>query len=151
MCIRDRLNADVSLNGRMSSIEKEQYEKFNAQGLIELFDFLYKSKDLNEDVNVKDLTFRFSPQNLSLEKMNATMGKSDFSMNGKIDNYLGYLFGNDKKDQLLKGVFAFNSNNLDLDQLMGVSAAPAAANPASAEPAPVDPNAEPLLLSLIHI
>lgn len=143
---KGKLNADVSLNGRMSSIEKEQYEKFNAQGLIELFDFLYKSKDLNEDVNVKDLTFRFSPQNLSLEKMNATMGKSDFSMNGKIDNYLGYLFGNDKKDQLLKGVFAFNSNNLDLDQLMGVSAAPAAANPASAEPAPVDPNAEPLLI-----
>ncbi len=143
---KGKLNADVSLNGRMSSIEKEQYEKFNAQGLIELFDFLYKSKDLNEEVNVKDLTFRFSPQNLSLEKMNATMGKSDFSMNGKIDNYLGYLFGHNKEDQLLKGVFAFNSNNLDLDQLMGVSNAPAAANPASAEPAPVDPNAEPLLI-----
>lgn len=144
---KGKLNADVSLNGRMSSIENEQYEKFNAQGLIELFDFLYKSKDLNEDVNVKDLTFRFSPQNLSLEKMNATMGKSDFSMNGKIDNYLGYLFGNEKKDQLLKGVFAFNSNNLDLDQLMGVStstATPSATT--SAEPAPVDPNAEPLLI-----
>ena len=143
---KGKLNADVSLNGRMSSIYAEQYEKFDAKGLIELFDFLYKSKDLNEDVNVKDLTFRFSPQNLSLEKMNATMGKSDFSMNGTIDNYLGYLFGNKKEDQLLKGVFAFNSNNLDLDQLMGVSNAPAAANPASAEPAPVDPNAEPLLI-----
>lgn len=142
---KGKLNADVSLNGRMSSIEKEQYEKFNAQGLIELFDFLYKSKDLNEDVNVKDLTFRFSPQNLSLEKMNATMGKSDFSMNGTIDNYLGYLFGHNKEDQLLKGVFAFNSNNLDLDQLMGVPNAPAT-TATSPEPAPVDPNAEPLLI-----
>lgn len=142
---KGKLNADVSLNGRMSSIENEQYEKFNAKGLIELFDFLYKSKDLNEDVNVKDLTFRFSPQNLSLEKMNATMGKSDFSMNGTIDNYLGYLFGHNKEDQLLKGVFNFNSNNLDLDQIMGVSNAPAA-NTASATPAPVDPNAEPLLI-----
>lgn len=142
---KGKLNADVALNGRMSSIENEQYEKFDAKGLIELFDFLYKSKDLNEDVNVKDLTFRFSPQNLSLEKMNATMGKSDFAMNGKIDNYLGYLFGNDKKDQLLKGAFNFSSNNLDLDQLMGVSGAPVTAT-ASAEPAPVDPNAEPLLI-----
>lgn len=142
---KGKLNADVSLNGRMSSIENEQYEKFNAKGLIELFDFLYKSKDLNEDVNVKDLTFRFSPQNLSLEKMNATMGKSDFSMNGTIDNYLGYLFGHNKEDQLLKGVFNFNSNNLDLDQIMGVSNVPAA-NTASATPAPVDPNAEPLLI-----
>ncbi|MGV3612681.1 MAG: AsmA-like C-terminal region-containing protein [Fluviicola sp.] len=142
---KGKLNADVSLNGKMSSIENEQYEKFDAKGLIELFDFLYKSKDMNEDVNVKDLTFRFSPQNLSLEKMNATMGKSDFAMNGKIDNYLGYLFGNEKKDQLLKGAFNFNSNNLDLDQLMGVSGAPVTAT-ASAEPAPVDPNAEPLLI-----
>ncbi|MDF3029355.1 MAG: AsmA family protein [Fluviicola sp.] len=143
---KGKLNADVALNGRMSSIESGQYEKFNAKGLIELFDFLYKSKDLNEDVNVKDLTFRFSPQNLSLEKMNATMGRSDFSMNGTIDNYLGYLFGHNKEDQLLKGVFAFNSNNLDLDQIMGVSASSTASAAPTAEPAPVDPNAEPLLI-----
>ncbi|WP_294673849.1 AsmA-like C-terminal region-containing protein [uncultured Fluviicola sp.] len=144
---KGKLNADVALNGRMSAIETEQYEKFDAKGLIELFDFLYKSKDLNEDVNVKDLTFRFSPQNLSLEKMHASMGKSDFAMDGKIDNYLGYLFGNNEKDQLLKGAFNFNSNNLDLDQLMGVSGTSApAANPESAQPAPVDPNAEPLLI-----
>jgi len=144
---KGKLNADVALNGRMSSIETEQYEKFDAKGLIELFDFLYKSKDLNEDVNVKDLTFRFSPQNLTLEKMHASMGKSDFAMDGKIDNYLGYLFGNNKEDQLLKGAFNFNSNNLDLDQYMGVSATSTpVANTASAEPAPADPNAEPLLI-----
>ncbi len=144
---KGKLNADVALNGRMSAIETEQYEKFDAKGLIELFDFLYKSKDLNEDVNVKDLTFRFSPQNLTLEKMHANMGKSDFALDGKIDNYLGYLFGNNKEDQLLKGAFNFNSNNLDLDQLMGVSGtSTASSNTASAEPAPADPNAEPLLI-----
>ncbi|MDR0803400.1 AsmA-like C-terminal region-containing protein [Fluviicola sp.] len=140
-----KLNADVTLNGRMSAIETEQYQKFNALGVIELFDFLYKSKDLNDDVNVKDLTFRFSPQNLSLEKMNATMGKSDFAINGKIDNYLGYLFGNKKEDQLLKGIFNFSSNNIDLDQIMGISTS--TTNTAtSAEPAPADPNAEPILI-----
>lgn len=143
---KGKLNADVALNGRMSSIETEQYEKFDAKGLIELFDFLYKSKDLNEDVNVKDLTFRFSPQNLSLEKMHASMGKSDFAMDGKIDNYLGYLFGNNKEDQLLKGAFNFNSTNMDLDQLMGVSPASTTASSAASEPAPADPNAEPLLI-----
>ena len=144
---KGKLNADVALNGRMSAIETEQYEKFDAKGLIELFDFLYKSKDLNEDVNVKDLTFRFSPQNLTLEKMHANMGKSDFALDGKIDNYLGYLFGNNKEDQLLKGAFNFNSNNLDLDQLMGVSGtSTTSSNTASAEPAPADPNAEPLLI-----
>jgi hypothetical protein len=142
---KGKLNADVKLNGRMSAIEQERYQDFNAQGLVQLFDLLYKSPDLNEDVNIKDMSLRFSPQNLTLEKLDATMGKSDFAMNGKIDNYLGYVFGTSDKDNLLKGDFTFNSKNMDLDQLMGVVPTSAEAT-ASAEPAPVDPNTEPLLI-----
>lgn len=139
-----KLNADLALNGRMSYIEKEEYEKFKADGVLELFDFLYKSPDLNEDVNVKDMTFRFSPKNLSLEKLNATMGKSDFAMNGTIDNYLGYIF----RDELLKGKFAFNSNNLDIDQLMGVAGTSSDASKSTeTTSAPAsDANAEPILI-----
>lgn len=141
-----KLNADVSLNGRMSAIENEHYEQFDAKGLVQLFDILYKSPDLNEAVNVKDMTLRFSPQNLSLEQLDATMGKSDFAMNGTIDNYLGYVFGTDDKDNLLRGNFAFNSKNMDLDELMGVSPTSTASTPETTEPAPADPNAEPLLI-----
>ena len=114
--------ADVALNGNMSSIDNERYEEFNAKGLVQLFDILYKSPDLNEDVEVKDMSLRFSPKNLSLEQLDAKMGKSDFNMNGTIDNYLGYFLGATKnnKDTLLRGNFNFNSTNMDLDQLMGV-------------------------------
>jgi hypothetical protein len=85
-----KLNADVVLNGRMSAIEKENYEAFQAKGIVELFGMNYKSADLNEQVAIEKMTLRFSPKNLSLEKMDAKMGKSDFSLNGSIDNYLGY-------------------------------------------------------------
>lgn len=138
---KGKLNADIDLNGRMSAIEKEQYEQFNAKGVLELFDFLYKTKDLNETVDVKRMTFRFSPRNLALEQMEAKMGKSDFEMKGTIDNYMGYIFRN----ELLKGDFTFNSNNLDLDNLMGVTPTSSAA-PASSEPAAAESAAEPVLI-----
>lgn len=141
-----KLNADVVLNGRMSAIEKENYEAFQAKGIVELFGMNYKSADLNEQVAIEKMTLRFSPKNLSLEKMDAKMGKSDFSLNGTIDNYLGYFFRN----ELLKGQFDFNSNYLDIDQLMGVtttaSSPVATTETASSEPAPVAADTEPILI-----
>lgn len=136
-----KLNADVVLNGRMSAIETGNYEAFKALGTVELFDLLYKTKDLNETVDIQRMMLRFSPKNLTLEQMNAKMGKSDFAIDGTVDNYMGYMFRN----ELLKGNFNFNSSNLDIDQLMGVVPTTTTTT-TSTEPAPVDPNAEPILI-----
>lgn len=111
-----KLDADISLDGRMSHIEKEQYEQFKALGTLNLKDFNYVSPELTQEVEVKEMLFRFAPQYLALEKLDAKAGKSDFAMNGTIDNYMGYIF----RDELLKGKFTFNSNYLDLDELMNI-------------------------------
>ncbi len=137
---KGKLNADISLNGRMSTIEQERYEEFKADGLIQLMDVLYKSTDLPAPVQVKDMKLHFTPKNLRLENLIAQMGASDFSMNGTIDNYLAYVFRN----ELLKGSFNFNSNILDLDALMGTSSAPAPTEDKPAEPAPA--TIEPVLI-----
>ena len=123
-----KLNANVDLNGRMSSLDKGDYEAFKAEGTLELMNMIYKSAGLNDQVAINDLLFRFSPKNLSLEKLNAKSGKSDFAMAGTIDNYMGYVFRN----ELLKGNFSFTSNNLDLDELMNLVPASEAAPEASA-------------------
>lgn len=112
-----KLDADVKLNGKMSSIEKERYEEFDARGTLRLNEMNYTSKDLTQPVNIQTMLFRFSPKNLALEEMKAKTGKSDFQVNGTIDNYMGYFF----RDELLKGKFNFASSNLDLDQLMGLT------------------------------
>ncbi|MCO5260158.1 MAG: hypothetical protein M9916_08445 [Crocinitomicaceae bacterium] len=111
-----KLDANVSLDGKMSYIEKENYEAFKALGTLNLKDFKYVSPELTQDVQVNEMQFKFAPQYLALEKLDAKTGNSDFAMNGTIDNYMGYIF----RDELLKGKFAFNSNNLDLDQLMNI-------------------------------
>lgn len=137
---KGKLDADVALNGRMNSIYEERYEDFNANGILKLVGMEYKSADLPDPVNVKSMLFRFSPSNLTLEDMDAKMGKSDFRVNGKIDNYLAYFF----RDELLKGAFNLTSNNIDLDQLAGTSSTPAPA--AETKSAPAVASEEPLLI-----
>jgi hypothetical protein len=141
---KGKLKADVNLNGRLSAIDKGNYEAFKASGTLELWNMLYKSKELNDQVEIANLIFRFAPKNLSLEKLIAKTGRSDFQMNGTIDNYMGYVFRN----ELLKGVFNFTSNTLDLDQLMNlVPSTPAAANDAKKEEKPqTAANSEPMLI-----
>jgi hypothetical protein len=141
---KGKLKADVNLNGRLSAIDKGNYEAFKASGTLELWNMLYKSKELKDQVEIANLIFRFTPKNLSLEKLIAKTGRSDFQMNGTIDNYMGYVFRN----ELLKGVFTFTSNTLDLDQLMNlVPSAPAASNDPKKEEKPqTTKNSEPMLI-----
>jgi uncharacterized protein involved in outer membrane biogenesis len=112
-----KLDADIEVAGKMSDIDKENYEAFNAKGWLSLKDMKYVSKTLKSPVEINDLMFRFSPQNLALESFNAKMGQSDFAANGKVDNYFGYLLRNEK----LAGTFNFNSNYINLDEIMGIS------------------------------
>lgn len=116
------LDADVEVKGKMSDLDKGDYEAFTAKGNLTLSDMLYSSKDLPDDVNIKKMGFDFSPQHMSLTEMDAKIGASDISANGKIENYFGYLLRDDK----LKGAFNVSSNYLDLDALMPASETPAA-------------------------
>ncbi|RYM34505.1 hypothetical protein ERX46_03775 [Brumimicrobium glaciale] len=113
-----KLTSDISIEGKMSTIEKEEYDKFNATGTLNLKGFHYASVDLPAPVDIEDLLFEFSPQQLKLANLKATMGKSDFSLNGEVKNYIGYMFNEGD----LQGVFNYHSNLLDIDEIMPPSA-----------------------------
>src|SRR5690606_24824534 len=66
-----KLDADLKLAGKMSSIDNEQYEDFNAEGWLILKDVLYNSPDLGKEVSVESMHFSFNPKNLALEEMQA--------------------------------------------------------------------------------
>lgn len=135
------LDADIEVKGKMSDLDKGDYEAFTAKGNLTLSDMLYSSKDLPDDVNIKKMGFDFSPQHMSLTEMDAKIGASDISANGKIENYLGYLLRDDK----LKGAFNVSSNYLDLDALMPASETPAATEKTAA-PAPAAASDEYILI-----
>lgn len=107
------VKADVTMKGRYSTIEKKQYENFEAAGTISLSGMNYKSTDY-PPTTIHNLLLTFHPQKVTLNQLTAKVGRSDFNASGSIDNLLGYYV----KDELLKGNFILTSSVLDVNELM---------------------------------
>ena len=108
------ITSDVHLEGAVSSLEKEEYQDFDATGDLRIKNMLYQSPDLSYDINIDSMLFLFAPKNLRLANFDAKIGKSDLHASGTIDNYMEYYL----KDELLKGSFDVTSSYFDLDELM---------------------------------
>ncbi len=109
------LDADVNINGRMSDLDKGDFEKFIAEGSVSINNMNYTSKDLPNGMYINRFNLLFSQRELALQSLDAKMGASDFKINGKVGNYFGYLL----RDDVITGDFNFICNFLDLDGLMG--------------------------------
>lgn len=103
------LTADVQVQGRLSHVEKEQYDRIQASGTLSLKDMLLKTQDKKE-VQIKQSTLTFNPQNVTLSQTDILVGKNDFSLECTLENYLAYVL----KDQTLRGTVKLNSNYLNL-------------------------------------
>lgn len=111
-----KINADVTLKGKMSSIDNERYEEFEAKGSFGITDMLYKSDSLPYDVKLQQMTLNFSPQFVELANFDAQIGKSDMHASGKIENFIAYVL--DDSTNVLTGNFLFNSTVMDLNEFM---------------------------------
>ncbi|MFC1729741.1 AsmA-like C-terminal region-containing protein [candidate division KSB1 bacterium] len=108
------LNADIRINGNISSIENEQYKKFNALGNLSISNMNYVSNEFPQGFNITEAKFIFSPKFLILVSLDSKLGKSDLKANGKIFNYLSYFFN----EELLSGNFNITSNLMDLNEFI---------------------------------
>mgnify|MGYP000008478922 CR=1 FL=1 len=120
MTLTGILDADVQAAGRKSSIDKGQYEAFKASGQMIANNFTYAGKNVPMPVNIPTAKMSFSPKNITLSNLIAKVGKSDFSANGSVNNYLSYFF---KKNQALQGDFNLSASLIDVNELMGPKAA----------------------------
>lgn len=115
MSLAGKVKADIATKGKYSDLEAERYDRLPTTGTASLAAFKYSAKDLPYDVTIAQSKLVFDPKKIALENMDGTIGKSDFSVNGSVLNYLGYVFG---KGETIKGVVNFSSNNLDLNEFM---------------------------------
>lgn len=109
------INSDVHAKGKMSTIDKGRYEDFDAKGSITVTNLNYESKEVPLPLTISTTAMSFSPKNITLSNFNGKMGKSDFSANGTLDNYLAFVLRNEK----IKGKLNFSSNVLNINELMG--------------------------------
>ncbi len=104
------IDADVSLSGKVSAIENEQYDRISASGNIGISNMQVKMKD-GLDVDVHKSLFTFTPKYLQLSETTIKIGDSDLTIESKLENYMGYIF----KETILKGSLNITSNYLNLD------------------------------------
>ena len=112
--LKGKIEAALDFMGYMSCIEKEEYEKFKADGTMEIKGFTYSSPDLPRDLNITESSLAFSPKYVEVKSFDAIMGKSDLHLSGRLEDFIPYVF----KDETIKGNFIFTSGVLDLNEFM---------------------------------
>ena len=117
------LNANMQLAGRLSYIEKEQYDKVQASGTIGLTDMKLKMKGM-PDVIIHKSLFTFTPKYLQLNETTVNIGKNDLTADSRFENYMGYAL----KGSTLKGTLTVRSNYLNLNDFVTVAPANSTAN-----------------------
>ena len=113
MSFNGTIQADMNLAGKLSYIEKEQYDKMKAEGSIRLNGMRLNMKDL-PTVAIQRSTFSFSPRYLQLSETTVNIGNNDVTLDSRFENYLGYAL----KGSTLKGNLNISSNHLNLNDFM---------------------------------
>ncbi len=109
-----QLAIDLSANGRVSTIEKEQYESFRATGNLNIDKFVYESNELKTPFHIDAANVTFTPVKVALTKFDAHIGKSDFKMNGELTNFFAYTFGKGT----IQGLLNITANKIDANEFL---------------------------------
>jgi len=110
------LRANLNASGSLAKIEAEEYEDLEANGKLNLENFNYNSSQFSLPVNIKKALLIFKMDEMELESLEATIGESNFMLDGNLKDFIPYaLF-----DNQLYGELNFKSTNLNIDELMSL-------------------------------
>lgn len=126
------IKSDVTIKGKLSTLEKEQYEDFQCEGNLSITDMLYESPEMAYSISINNMGMSFSPKFVELTAFDSKIGKTDVQAAGKLENFLAYQFGN---DEVIVGVFNVSSTLMDLNEFMEEDEEAAAGE---GEPAPAE-------------
>jgi hypothetical protein len=114
MTLTGILETSLDMAGRMSMIEEERYQDFHAAGRMALSGFKVTMTDMPE-VTISKAAFTFNPEFAELTDCNILVGKnSDFRLDGKLANYIPYVFS----DGTIRGSLDLYSAMVDADEIM---------------------------------
>ncbi len=137
------VDMSVQMAGRMSMIEKGQYENFKASGAMNIKNMLVAMTGYPE-VKISQAGFEFTPAYAAISNTQINIGgKSDFLLNGQLENYIPYVFS----DKTIKGNMSMHSKLIDISEIMSKmssdtsSSTTSSASGTAASAAPVAPAA----------
>ncbi|NOS91306.1 MAG: hypothetical protein HOP30_05255 [Cyclobacteriaceae bacterium] len=143
MTLTGKVKANIETKGKYSDVTAKHYDKLPTSGSASLKDFSFQSKTLPYAVTIAQAEAVFNPQKIELKNTNGTIGRSDFSTDGAITNYIGFVFGK----ETIKGNVNFRSSLLDLNEFMTPSEEPAKKDTVSYGVIPIPANIDFVLHS----
>jgi len=112
------IDLSVKMAGKLSMIEKEQYDRFQASGNIGIQN-LSVAMTGYPSVLISDAGMDLTPGYLALNRADIAVGsKSDFMLSGRIENYIPYVFN----DETIKGALTLRSNTVDVTDILSAMA-----------------------------
>ncbi len=108
------LSLNINGKGRMSYLEKDKIKHFKFKGSTSLKNFVAKTNQIKQKINIDNANLYFSNHYLYLTQMNVKLGENDIRGEGRVENYLGYIF----RDKTLKGRFNIASNFMNLNDFI---------------------------------
>ncbi|MGM0551869.1 MAG: AsmA-like C-terminal region-containing protein [Bacteroidota bacterium] len=117
MELEGTLQADVKMNGQLSTLEAENYESFDATGELLLSDFVLNMADLPGALRISEADLTFSPQFLAVNSFDGSMGESDFFLKGRVEQYIGYVLS----DATLRADFSMGSKYFNTNPFLTLS------------------------------
>lgn len=112
--LNGNIQANLAIAGQMSFIEKEQYEKIQSSGTIEISNMSIESED-SPNIKIDKSLLTFSPQFLKLSETTIFLGDNDITLDSQLNNYIGFAL----KGSTIRGTLNVNSNHLNLNEFMG--------------------------------
>ena len=114
MTLSGMIDMSVTMAGKMSMIEKEQYADFKAEGNMGIKNMSVAMIGYPE-VKIISAGFTFTPAWSEMSNLDMNVaGGSDFILSGRLENYIPYMFS----DGTIKGNLTMKSKLIDVTQLM---------------------------------
>lgn len=109
-----KLNTDMQWDTRMSFIENEQYEQVQLDGKLIIEDMRVEAPDIPVPVQLQKMAMYFNPRFVNLETLDLLMGASDLHLDGRLTNFIPYVFDN----KTVGGTLNVSAALLDINALM---------------------------------
>lgn len=110
------VDISAQIAGRISMLDNKQYDLFRAAGDLKISDMAVEMAGM-PGLKISNAAFKFSPAFAELTALSARMGeKSDFTISGRLQNYIPYLFSNGT----VRGNLSLASKMVDLNEILDI-------------------------------
>jgi hypothetical protein len=109
-----KLKTDLNFKVDMNSLDTEQFDQVEANGLFEAWNISYDDGTGGIPMDMQHVAMQFDMNTVDLIAFDARVGKSDIHATGKLENFIPWYM----KEETIYGLVDFSSSYFDADEWM---------------------------------